>query len=221
MAVLLQARELHRAKRVYEAISEDGLSVNDVTSCIYMRGLLQGSRKRIAEWQPTALGVWASLKQKAQRRKQPLAQGTLTAGLHVLTRAGNMAEAEAVFAKIRAPTKQHYNMLVRGYGNAGDARAAISVLEKMALRGLQPSTQSFNAAVASMCQIGDVQSAMALVESAARQATPVDEWAYSILLQVCRLAHTCTTMHVLSGRLLCSSSPHGACRRRPYELCHA
>ena len=154
---LLQAREPGRAKLVYDAIENDGKRVNEVTSCMFIHGMLKGPRKRTDDWLPLALEIWRSLKDQAIRRKVPMPSGTLNTGLHVLCRAGLMTEADAVFRKVQNPSIQHYNMLVRGYGRASDAKAAIAVLEKMALRGIQPSTESFNAAVASLCEAADMQ----------------------------------------------------------------
>ena len=75
-------------------------------------------------------------------------------------------------------------MLIRGYGEAGDAEGAMRTLQKMALRGVAPTLESYNAAVCSMCAVDDLDGARALVATAAAEGVPLDRWAWNSIMQV-------------------------------------
>jgi pentatricopeptide repeat protein len=181
----VQAREPTRAQAAYGAIGADGLHANNVTTCILIQGLLSaGTRKRTAELHGRALALWDAMKARAAKRKAPLDTGVRETGLHLCCRMGRMSEAAALFDQLPAPRVQAYNMLIRGYGEAGDVAAAVTVLEKMSLRDVAANKESYNALVASMCAVGDLEGARAAIDTASAEHVGVDAWAWSALLKV-------------------------------------
>ena len=169
---------------MFNNIAHDGWTPNNATRCRLISGLLAGPRKPAAQWLPTALEVWHAMRATSAETDRPLWPRDLSVGLHVCCRAGRMREATDIFAQIVSPDRQDYNVLVRGFGAAGDVSAAEAVMEKMALRGVAADAVTHNSMVASMCEAGQRGRARAWLQGAAGRGEPVDQWAWSALLQV-------------------------------------
>ncbi|XP_055814112.1 putative pentatricopeptide repeat-containing protein At5g59200, chloroplastic [Solanum dulcamara] len=119
-------------------------------------------------------------------------KGMFGANLHVASslietyaQCGNLEDAEKVFFLTSAPDDVTFNAMIKAYSQYGNPMKAISLFEKMAEKGILPTSFTFLAVISACSHCGLVQQGKELFESMTRDyRIPPEENHYSCMVDL-------------------------------------
>lgn len=178
--------DLEAALDVFRDLQNCGMAPNKVTYCGLISALGK-QRRRGSRYPELAYELWQELRASADS----LDAAAVRVGMKACVEVGRITEAEQLLAALQkeaspaARDVRTYNILLRGYAQAGNKAAMQGVMDHMQVAGVKPSCVTYNTLIDGHVRAGALAEARACMVAAKATGLELDAWSYTTLMKGC------------------------------------
>lgn len=106
--------------------------------------------------------------------------------LYALCKRKHVMDARQIFDKVKSgfdPNAKTYSILIRGWGDVGDANEARKVFDEMVERGCPLDVLAYNSYLEALCKGGNVDEAYEIFQGMVPKGVDPDAWTYSVFIR--------------------------------------